>query len=607
MKNTIFDDLSSSITEKERKELLKKINLSMNINPGIDESIYNVEMNKDERNRMILEDLKHLSFLERILLKIRQLFSGKSEEAVFTATRFKQLRKSINRKMPGITGFETRNISRKMAEIVYNLYVKSVPLIEVFRDFWSQGETFHLVLSELINERMEGSVRTIDDLITDEEIEKILYDKETKSAIREEILRKLNRHVKKIPAKVFDEIEEEIMPLYYFRSIILFPYSQFLKLFGFDPTLGGGAFSFKSASAMLCLEYLEKLYYAVYMVQKTSTPIKINDLISKYFTSAGSSDYSDDSLSDNDNSGDENNLADNGEEEAEVDDLQWFYTRLNDVYSECRKVSRKVPLIELIKYFRNDIYYKLAFYIPRLKLRDFYSANLKIHLLEQVDEKYTKARNVLIEKNINRFFNNLQMKKFLHYRYYTSFDYSKIGVNYFHHVKTLEILYNYLEHYYNNKYRSMIDIVTRIIFSQDKITINSIMVQLSALDDAFIKIQDFDNSLSPDEEDGKLFLRLRYGLGNDTAYLKMYKSFIAEKNKTSKDIIDKSLEAFDSIVNIFLQLKVSPSYELKNTLKSSYLIGGRSITFQEHIDGFLENVKYFKTLITQLRKFEEGR
>ena len=600
MDSTIFDDLSTSITEKERRDLLKKINLSMNINPGIDESIYNVEMNKDERSRMLIEDLKNLTFFEKILLKIKQLFSGKSEGAVYTDLRFKQLKKSINRKMPGITGFETRNISRKMADIVYALYMKSAPLIDVFRDFWSQGETFHLVLSELINEQMDGAVREIDDLITDEEIEKILYDRETKSAIREEVLKKLNIHVKKIPKKIFDDIEDEIMPLYYFRSIILFPYPQFLKLFGFNPADAGGSFSFKSASAMLCLEYLEKLYYAVYMVQKVSTPIRINDLIGKYFAVEKTEDYGEAEEDEDEDEDDEKNQLTGGE-------LQWFYSKLNDINTECRKVSRKVPLIELIKYFRNDIYYKLAFYIPRLKLKDFYYANLKIHLLEQVDSKYTNARNVLIEKNINRFFNNLQMKKFLHYRYYTSFDYSKIGVTYFHHVKTMEILFNYLDHYYNKIYRSMIDVVTRILFSQDKITINSVMVNLSALDDAYIKIQDFDNSLGPDEEDGKLFLRLRYGLGNDNAYLKMYKSFIAQKNKTTKDIITKSIDAFDNLIKVFQLLEISPSYEVKNTLKNNYLINGKNVSFKEHIDGCLENIKYFRTLLTQLRKFEEGR
>jgi len=207
----MFDELSSTITEKERKELLKKINLSMNINPGLDESIYNVEMNKEDRSRMVMEDLKNLTFFEKLIIKIRQMFSGKSEEAVYTAIRFKKLRRSINRKMPGITGFETRSISKDMGDIVYKLYLKSLPLIDVFKDFWSQGETFHLVLSELINERMDGAVREIDDLITDEEIEKILYEKETKAAIREEVLRKLNRHIKKIPQKIFDDIEDEIM------------------------------------------------------------------------------------------------------------------------------------------------------------------------------------------------------------------------------------------------------------------------------------------------------------------------------------------------------------------------------------------------------------
>ncbi len=150
---------------------------------------------------------------------------------------------------------------------------------------------------------------------------------------------------------------------------------------------------------MLCLEYLEKLYYAVYMVQKTPTPIKINDLVGKYFSADTST-----SDADEDDSPDEDEEGEDIKESVPEDELQWFYTRLNDIYSECRKVSRKVPLVELIKYFRNDIYYKLAFYIPRLKLKDFYSANLKIHLLEQVDDKYTKARNVLIEKNIKQVF-----------------------------------------------------------------------------------------------------------------------------------------------------------------------------------------------------------
>ncbi len=615
MEKNIFEDLSSSISERERKDLLKKINLSMNINPGIDESIYNVEVSREDKNRMIIEDLKHLGFFERLIIKIRQIFTGKSEEAVYTSIRFRQLKKSINRKMPGITGFETRNISRNMGEIVYNLYLKVSPLILVFRDFWSQGETFHLVLSELINERMEGAVRDIDDLITNEEIEKILYDNETKGAIRDEVLKKLNLHIKKIPQKIFDEIEDEIMPLYYFRTIVLFPYFQFLKLFGFDSTAAEGSYSFKSASAMLCLEHLEKLYYAVYMVLKVTTPIRINELVGKYFyrsDSAGSGgevymESSEDNSSSSEEGEEEGESADKKNGNKPGEELDWFYSRLNDIYAESRKISRKVPLIELIKYFRNDIYYKLAFYIPRLKLKDFYYSNLKIHLLEQVDTKYTNARNVLIEKNIDRFFNNIQLKKFMHYRYYTSFDYNKIGVTYFHHVKTLEILFNYLDHYYNNQYRNLIDIVARVVLSQDKITANSIMVQLSTLDDSLIKIKDFDNSLGPDEDDGKLFLRLRYGLGNDNAYLKMYKSFISQKNKVTKDIINKTLESYESILKILTQLLASPSYEVKNTLNMHYMINGKTKTFKEHITECMDNIKYFKSLVVQLMKFEEGR
>ena len=182
-----------------------------------------------------------------------------------------------------------------------------------------------------------------------------------------------------------------------------------------------------------------------------------------------------------------------------------------------------------------------------------------------------------------------------------------MGVSYFYHVKTLEILFNYLDYYYNNRFRNLIDIITRNILTQDKITSNNVMVNLSTLDDAYIKIQDFDKSLSPDEEDGKLFLRLRYGIGNDNAYLKMYKTFISQKNKATTDIISKAMEGFENIVKIFSQIISSPSYELKNTLNSHIMINSQTKTCKEHLTECMDNIGYFKSLLIQLKKYEEGR
>ncbi|MCP5515248.1 MAG: hypothetical protein H7A26_07275 [Spirochaetales bacterium] len=638
MVKSVFDEMSSSISDRERKDLLKKINRSMNLKTGTDESIYHVDVSKEEKDKSLRNEIASLGFFARLILKLKKIFSGRSEETIYNSMKFNQLKKAINKKAPGITFFETRTISKSFAEIVYKLYLTVLPLRELFEDFWAQGDTFNKVLTELINSRMTDSVKSVDDLLTDDEAEKVLFEKETKTAVKEEIIKKFNSHIKDIPDEIFFEMEDEILPLYYFRPVICFPYLQFLKSFGFNPYSENSSYNFKNASILACIDEMEKFYYAVYMVLKVIKPVKINSLIGKHFYKfTEDEDNFNEQVQAESIESDENDIVreledklsaeesgengENGEtdgvpaaqgesggngDKSEEEKLKWFYLKMNEIHDECRRISKKIPLVELIKYYRNDYYYKLAFYIPKLRLKDFYFANLKIKMLEQVNSKYIKARNQLIEKNIDKFFKGRKMKKFMHFRIYTSFDYEKMGLSYFSHLKSMELLNNYLIHYYNPNLRQIIDLMTRTVLAQDKITANTIMMQISTIDDAFVKIQDFDNSLSPEMEDGKMFLRLRYGLGNDTAYLKMYKTFTLQKDKICQEITQKTLEAFDIIIKNFSELLNSSLYEVRNSLSAIYTINGKSKPYREYLSETVENIKYFKGLIVQLLKLEGG-
>lgn len=633
MGKNVFDEISSSISDKERKDLLKKISRSMNLKTDTDQSIYHVDVPKEEKDKFLRNEIESLGFFTRLILKLKRIFSGRSEEAIYNLMKFNRLKKTITRKAPGITFFETRTISKSFAEIVYEIYLIVLPLRELFDDFWAQGDTFNKVLNELINSRMKDSIRNVDDLLSDEDAEKILFEKETKTAIKEEIIRRFNKHVRDIPDEIFFEMEEEILPLYYFRPVICFPYLQFLKSFGFNPYSENSSYNFKSASILACIDDLEKFYYAVYMVLKVVKPVRINSLIGKHFYkfTEGEESYNESvklEASDSENDEDlvteldeklsagenEESTAESAiqgekgekEDKSEEEKLKWFYIKMNEIYDECKRISKKVPLVELIKYYRNDYYYKLAFYIPKLRLKEFYFANMKMKILEQVNTKYIKARNQLIEKNIDKFFKGRQMKKFMHFRIYTSFDYEKMGLSYFAHLKSMELLNNYLIHYYNPYLRHIIDLMTRTVLSQDKITANTIMMQISTIDDSFVKIQDFDNSLSPEMEDGKMFLRLRYGLGNDTVYLKMYKTFVMQKNKNCQDITQRILDAFDIIIKNFSELLNSSLYEVKNSLAAIYTIKGKSRSYREYLSDTVENIKYFKGLVVQLLKLEGG-
>ncbi len=617
MNRSVFDEMAISISEKERRDLIKKINRSMNLNdPRIEETIYHVEISKEEKDKYIKEEILKLGFFKKLILKIKKFLSGKTEIAAYTDMKFAALKKTILRKLPGITNFDTRIISKSFAEYVYVLFLKTSPLVYLFEEFWKQGDTFQNLLTQLVESRFPGIVKTIDDLLSDEDAEKIIFEKETKTSIKEEVLKQFNNYAKKVSDSVFYDIEEEILPLYYFRPIIVFPYFEFLKVFGFNPYSENSSFAFKSAPVFSSIEYIEKLYYAIYMVLKVIRPIKINSLLAKYFYKGFEEEIEEDSDNQEDidsslnddfdeEKSDTNNQSSNSDK-GDAGKLKWFYNRLDSIYDEVKKINKKIPLVELIKYYRNDYYYKLAFYVPKLKLKELYFANLKIQVLEQINEKYAKARNSMIEKSIDKFFKGKPFMRFQHFRTYTGFDYEKMGIGYFTNIRSMELLYNYLIYYYNEGIRQIIDITTRTVLGQDKITATTLMMQISTIDDAYVKIQDFDKSLSPDMDDGKLFLRLRYGLGNDTAYLKMYKTFLTQKNKASKDIIQRCIEAFDNIVRIYSELLNSSLFEIKNSLAAYYTVDGKNKTFRELLVEAVDNIKYFKSLLAQVMKVEGG-
>ena len=618
MKKTVFEEMATSISEKERRDLIKKINRNMNLNDTrIEETIYRVEVSKEEKDKYIKEEIIKLGFLERIILKIKKFLSGKTEEIAYTDMKFSALRKNISRKIPGLTNFDTRTVSKLFPESVYALFLKNSALVDMFEEFWKKGDVFQKILTQLVESRFPGIVKSIDDLLSDEDAEGVIFEKETKTALKEEVLKRFNSYSKKVSDSIFSDIEEEVPPLYYFRPIVVFPFYEFFNIFGFNPYSESSSFSFKNAPVFSCIEYIERLYYAIYMVLKVTPPIKINPSLGKYFykkeeepEETESADIEGGQKKEEDRPGEEERPAENddkADDEYESGNrLKWFHNKLEDIYEESRKINKKLPLVEIIKYYRNDYYYKLAFYLPKLKFKELYFANLKIQILEQVNDKYIKARNLMIEKNIDRFFRGKTFTSFLHFRTYTGFDFEKIGVGYFTNIRSMELLLNYLVYYYNERIRHIIDLSTKTILAQDKITATNLMMQISTIDDAYVKIQEFDKSLSPDMEDGKLFLRLRYGLANDNAYLKMYKSFIIQKNKISEDIIQRCIEAFDNIVKTYSELLNSTQFEIKNSLAAHYNVDGKVKSFREFLMDAVDNIRYFKSLLAQVKKVESG-
>ncbi|MGC9308804.1 MAG: hypothetical protein ACP5FL_08540, partial [Thermoplasmatota archaeon] len=151
----------------------------------------------------------------------------------------------------------------------------------------------------------------------------------------------------------------------------------------------------------------------------------------------------------------------------------------------------------------------------RLHLKDIYYQILKEKIVREFDERFQEIRKRYIQREINSLFMDKQLIPFHNYREYASIDYKKMGVPFFVHVRSLNLLYNYIKLQYRENIQSVIQLLQRGLLAQNRITQDRLMRHASGLEELEEKIRLFDYSLSPESEDGKQFQRLRFMLASD--------------------------------------------------------------------------------------------
>ena len=88
--------------------------------------------------------------------------------------------------------------------------------------------------------------------------------------------------------------------------------------------------------------------------------------------------------------------------------------------------------------------------------------------------------------------------------------------------------------------QEIVRILERNVLDQNRITRDLLLSHAANLEDLEDKIKQFDYSLSPDSEDGKLFQRLRFSLAGDPSHQRMYRTLVVQKDREVKTLLDRS-------------------------------------------------------------------
>jgi hypothetical protein len=576
-KKDVLEELSISLSEKERVTLLERINRSMNIQSR-DEDVQDEGRKKKEREIYIDDELKHLGWFRRIIMLLTSKLSGKKLSELVVEHKMKQLKKTIGHKQPGLTGFESRNLTPLFGEMVFDLYSHTFAFRELYRKLWLEPGVYESCCLYMIRSMYEKTKVNLDDFISLEELVDLYAEAGKKDYIMEEVDRRIKEYSDEIPLTLYAEIENSVEPLYNLKDIILFPFTAFFQKFSFTPNRsdGDGKHFFKNASAMLCLDDLKMLYIAVMSGSMLDDGIRINQFLLEFIKSLG----------------DESAVPANDNEV------------LRKLIIKVKNFNRAVPLLEMLKYFKKDPFLQVRFSYEKKSLKTIYAGILHMAMKNQVDVRYAEVQSEFIEREIGRIFEGRQFAEFRNYRKYASIDYQSMGLPYFNHTKSLNVLYNYIKCFYMSHLNDLISILEKGVLSQNRITRDRLLNHSIALQELEDKISASDNSLSPEEEDGKLFHKLRMTLASEPSQQRMFRSLVMHKNKEVKSLIDWGEEALAGLERIFEDLVSSTANAVKVQLNKHYLMKGKSTTLVSLLKARAKHIREIRNLISQINKME---
>jgi hypothetical protein len=589
LEKTKLEEISSQLPERERRELLAKIARSMTREER--DELARIELKAEERERLLAEELTQLGWWVVLLLWLRRLFSGRSKRDLFIEFKIRQIKRGIRQKSSGLTGFETRNLTPKFARLLFDLYSSAYPLIPLCQAFHRDPEFRGRAIAQVFEGKIPEPKKDLQEFMSAEEMQRVYADSGSEEEVSRQLLRRYADYLKKIPSKLAHQVDEGIKPLLYLRPLVLYQYGSVFRNFRYtlpETTLEDKYPYFESASAVLMLESLERLWHALSLAARLGPDWFCHEeLLGVY-------------------------LRENEDEEQPSSSQETaqgasaIISALVGLVDAAGQFDRRVPVLQLLRYFRRDPYYRLSFAAPQLATKPVYAAALRERLLAALAETLVSVKRNVVERRLQELFKSQQLFELFYYLEKPSFDYAALGLPYFSLTRSLKVVYNYLSRVYKGVIQDTLQTLNTYVLSGNRLILTRLNQCASGLEELEAKIVLFDRSLSPDEEDGKNLLRLRHRLGTDLTQQKLYRGFVTSKDREASELIEQGKEFLLGIRRVFDDLLASPVENVKSLLKTLHFHKGKHQTLASLLRASSDLIGEFLGLLDQLLKLEKG-
>jgi hypothetical protein len=582
-----LEELSLALPEAERKELLDRISKRLEREEG--EEAVPMELAEDEREKIISYEMKRAVWWVRFLIWLRTFFSGRRKLEVFLEIKLRLLKGKIRSTNPGLTGFETRDLTPKFARKVFDTYSRLFPLIGAYQSLTSEKSVKTQAYTYLVESRFENAKKSIDQFVTADEMEEIFSQSGDTEEIRKKLSTRMNDYIRSVPESLFFQLEDQSSLHLAIGKLVLFPFTSLFRYFNFTipETLQSGYPVFEHAPVMLTLDLLEKLYVALAVMRKCA-PYEYAEEPLEYYIS----------------------MKIGGPMEEGREKIQTELSRLRgqiaELTKEMEEFDKTVPLLELVRFFRRDPYYNLIFNPPKLYLKSLYFSTLKARITKDLEERLGTIKEQVINRKILDILKSQSMAELSYYKDIPGYDFRKIGLPAFSNVRSLTLCYNYVISQYKAYIQEAVQIVANTALASNRIMQNRLMQNVSGLEDLEAKIVLFDRSLSPDEDDGKQLGRFRFNVATDLILQKSYRAFVVQKDREARDLVEKIRDCLSGVKKIFDEIRTSTFENTKSLLKTLHMYKGKNTTLQQICNARSDGIGAFLKLLDQLLELEKG-
>ncbi len=585
-----LEELSKELPEKERKALLERIGKRMQSEEG--EEAVPVELQEDERQKIIAYEMKKASPWDRFLLWLRTFFTGKPRADVFLDMRLRHIRSHLRASHPGITGFETRDLSVKFARKLYDVFLAAQPVLGIYHAFASDKAVRSAAYSWLVEQKLQNARRSVEDFITREEMEQVFAETGQAEEIQKKLTFRLNDYVRSIPESLLLQLEEQSKLHLSLERLASFPFASFFRYFNWiqGDTVEPRYPPFEAAPIMLTLDLMERLHAAIGLLHRSAPDYTYSEEPVSYYLSlrAGLKPASD------------------GGMEKVITELGQLRADILALAKEVDAFDAAIPVLELLRFFRRDPWFQLVINAPRLYLRNLYQGTLKTRLGVELEERVAAVKEQVISRKIQELLRGQPMGEFEYYRDSPDIDFRKLGLPNFSCIRSLTLLYNYLRMQFKGATQEAAQIVSVTALANNRILQSRLSQQISGLEDLEARLVLFDRSLSPDEDDGKQMAKARAGLAADLTLQKAWRGLVSQKDREARDLIEKARELLTGVRKIFDDIRTSPMDNTRSLLKTIQLYRGRNQTLGQILNARSEAIGSFQKLLDQLLEIEKG-